>query len=75
MCIRDRTSVIQDADGLKLAIDEMRKKLDGLDFDVIAGAESRGFVFGMPIAVSYTHLDVYKRQAASSVIKKSACHL
>ena len=47
---RDVTSVIQDADGLKLAIDEMIKKLDGLDFDVIAGAESRGFVFGMPIA-------------------------
>ena len=33
---RDVTSVIQDADGLKLAIDEMIKKLDGLDFDVIA---------------------------------------
>ena len=44
---RDVTSVIQDADGLKLAIDEMIKKLDGLDFDVIAGAESRGFVFVM----------------------------
>ena len=39
---RDVTSVIQDADGLKLAIDEMIKRLDGLDFDVIAGAESRG---------------------------------
>ena len=38
---RDVTSVIQDADGLKLAIDEMIKRLDGLDFDVIAGAESR----------------------------------
>ena len=47
---RDVTSVIQDADGLKLAIDEMVKMLDGVDCDVIAGAESRGFVFGMPIA-------------------------
>ena len=47
---RDVTSVIQDADGLKLAIDEMVKKLEGVDCDVIAGAESRGFVFGMPIA-------------------------
>ena len=27
-----------------------RQKLDGLDFDVIAGTESRGFIFGMPIA-------------------------
>lgn len=47
---RDVTSVIQDADGLKLAIDEMVKKLDGVECDVVAGAESRGFVFGMPIA-------------------------
>jgi adenine phosphoribosyltransferase len=47
---RDVTSVVQDADGLKLAIDEMTKLLDGTDFDVIAGAESRGFIFGMPIA-------------------------
>jgi adenine phosphoribosyltransferase len=44
------TSVVQDADGLKLAIDEMVKLLDGTEFDVIAGAESRGFIFGMPIA-------------------------
>ena len=47
---RDVTSVLQDADGLKLAIDEMVKLLDGVDCDVIAGAESRGFIFGMPIA-------------------------
>lgn len=47
---RDVTSVIQDADGLQLAIDEMQKLLDGVEFDVIAGAESRGFIFGMPIA-------------------------
>lgn len=47
---RDVTSVLQDADGLKLAIDSMQKNLEGLDFDVIVGAESRGFVFGMPLA-------------------------
>ena len=47
---RDVTSVIQDAEGLQLAIDEMVKLLDGVECDVIAGAESRGFVFGMPIA-------------------------
>ena len=47
---RDVTSVLQDAEGLKLAIDEMVKCLDGVDCDVIAGTESRGFVFGMPIA-------------------------
>ena len=47
---RDVTSILQDADGLKLAIDELAKKLEGVDFDVIAGAESRGFLFGMPLS-------------------------
>ena len=47
---RDVTSVLQDPEGLKLAIDSMIKLLDGVDFDIIAGAESRGFIFGMPIA-------------------------
>lgn len=47
---RDVTSVLQDADGLHMAIDEMQKLLEGLEFDVLAGAESRGFIFGMPIA-------------------------
>ena len=39
---RDITSVLQDADGLQLA--------DGVDYDVVAGTESRGFIFGVPIA-------------------------
>lgn len=47
---RDITTVIQDPDGFHLAIDELIKLLDGVDFDVIVGAESRGFIFGAPIA-------------------------
>ena len=47
---RDVTSVLQYADGLHLAIDEMQKFLEGVEFDVIAGTESRGFIFGVPIA-------------------------
>ncbi len=47
---RDITSVLQDADGLKLAIESMIKLLDGIDFDVVVGTESRGFIFGVPIA-------------------------
>lgn len=47
---RDVTSVLQDAEGLKLAIDSMIGLFDGVDFDVIAGTESRGFIFGVPIA-------------------------
>ena len=47
---RDITSVLQDADELHLAIDSMQDLLKDVDFDVIVGAESRGFVFGAPIA-------------------------
>lgn len=47
---RDITSVISDPDGLKLAVDEMQKLLEGVEFDALAGLESRGFLFGMPIA-------------------------
>ena len=47
---RDVTSVLQDADGLHMAIDKMQELLADMDFDVLAGAESRGFIFGMPIA-------------------------
>ena len=47
---RDVTSVLQDADGLHLAIDTMQDLIKDLDFDVVAGPESRGFIFGTPIA-------------------------
>ncbi len=47
---RDITTVLQDADGFKLAIDEVLKLLEGIEFDVIVGAESRGFIFGAPLA-------------------------
>ena len=47
---RDITTVLQDPDGLKLAVDGIQKSLEGVDFDVVVGPESRGFIFGMPIA-------------------------
>ena len=47
---RDITTVMQDSDGFKLAIDSMEDTIKDLDFDVIAGLESRGFMFGTPIA-------------------------
>ncbi len=47
---RDVTSVLQDADGLQLAIDSMQELIKDLDFDVIVGAESRGFIYGAAIA-------------------------
>lgn len=47
---RDVTNVLQDADGLHLAIETMQDLIKDLDVDVIAGPESRGFIFGTPIA-------------------------
>lgn len=47
---RDVTSVLQDADGLQLAIDTMQDKIKDLEYDVVVGPESRGFIFGTPIA-------------------------
>lgn len=47
---RDVTTVLQDADGLQLSIDKMQELVADLDYDVVAGAESRGFIFGTPIA-------------------------
>ncbi len=47
---RDITTVLNDADGFRLAIDEMQALVEGIGFDVIIGAESRGFIFGAPLA-------------------------
>jgi len=47
---RDVTSVIGDKDGLRTAINDMQALIGGEDFDVIVGPESRGFIFGVPIA-------------------------
>ena len=47
---RDITTVFQDADGMQLAIDQMQDLVKDLDFDVIVGAESRGFIYGAAMA-------------------------
>ncbi len=47
---RDITSVIQDPDGLKLAVDGLVDLVKDLDFDLVIGPESRGFIFGVPVA-------------------------
>jgi len=47
----DITTVLQDHDALKQCIDEMIEKLKSMgDFDLIVGPESRGFIFGTPLA-------------------------
>ena len=44
------TSILQDADGLRLAIDKIQESLEGVEFDTVVGPESRGFIFGVPVA-------------------------
>ena len=47
---RDITGILRDADGLKLSIDKIQEMLEGVEVDAVLGLESRGFIFGMPIA-------------------------
>lgn len=47
---RDVTSVIGDKEGLQLAINSIEKNLKDIEFNIVVGPESRGFIFGMPIA-------------------------
>ena len=47
---RDITSLIQDPDGLADAVDGLTDAVKDLDFDLVLGLESRGFIFGTPIA-------------------------
>ena len=47
---RDVTTILQDADGLALAVDSIRDMLKDVDYDVVLGPESRGFIFGVPVA-------------------------
>lgn len=47
---RDITTLLKDAEGMVEAVNQMQARLEGLEFDLILGPESRGFIFGMPIA-------------------------
>lgn len=47
---RDVTTILQDADGLQLAIDRLLAMLSDVEYDVVVGPESRGFIFGVPVA-------------------------
>ena len=63
---RDVTSILQDAEGLHLAIDLMQEKLKDIEFDVVVGPESRGFIFGVPIAYTcISHLSRSEKKESS----------
>ena len=47
---RDVTSILQDADGLHMAVDSLIDMVKDLDYDLVIGPESSGFIFGVPVA-------------------------
>lgn len=47
---RDITTLLKDAEGMTQSVDQMQARLDGVEFDLVLGPESRGFIFGMPVA-------------------------
>lgn len=47
---RDVTTILQSPDGLKKSIDGIVEQLKDVDFDIVVGPESRGFIFGVPVA-------------------------
>ena len=63
---RDVTSILQDPEGLHLAIDKILCMLDGVDFDVVVGPESRGFIFGVPVAYA-------KNKAFVPILRRANC--
>ncbi|PHV71649.1 adenine phosphoribosyltransferase [Sporanaerobium hydrogeniformans] len=47
---KDITPLLQDREGLRASIDQIAEKLEGVEFDLVVGPESRGFIFGVPTA-------------------------
>lgn len=47
---RDITTALKEADTLKLMIDYLCDQFKNVKIDYVAGIESRGFIFGMPMA-------------------------
>ena len=47
---RDISPLLASAKGMNCAIDELTAQVEGLDIDLVAGIESRGFLFSTPLA-------------------------
>lgn len=48
---KDITPIFQDPQLVKEIVEEMARKCQDLDFDVIIAPESRGYIFGIPLAL------------------------
>jgi len=47
---RDITTLLSNPDGLRYTIDILTEKCSGFQLDYVVGMESRGFIFGVPLA-------------------------
>lgn len=47
---RDITTLLKNPEAMKEAVDRIVEGLKDIEFDYILGPESRGFIFGMPVA-------------------------
>lgn len=50
---RDITGILDSGAGFTLCCQELEARLAQTDFDIVAGIESRGFVFGAPLAIRF----------------------
>lgn len=49
---RDVTPLLRDPRGLRDVVDRLAEEFRGAGIDVVAGIESRGFIFGAPLAMA-----------------------
>ena len=49
---RDITSLLQNATGLKLAINQLTERYKDFQIDKVVGIEARGFIIGTPLAIN-----------------------
>lgn len=69
---KDITTVLQDPVALRSSVDQFEKALEGIDFDLVVGPESRGFIFGVPLAYNMRKGFVPVRKAGKLPYKTMA---
>ena len=59
---RDITTLIKDKDAFRNCVDQMSKIIDKMNYDKIAGIESRGFIFSSPLAYNLSKPNILMRK-------------
>lgn len=69
---RDITPILHNPETLREAVHQMQEQLAGQDFDLVLGPESRGFIFGVPMAYNMSKGFVPVRKAGKLPYKTVA---